>query len=96
MRKIKCEICGKNRKSSMKNPVKFHRFPLTNFYLREAWTHCCEKRHKNMENARVCSLHFEIEDYIPGSYFKLKEDAVPREFFVSVSETYFLLFFYRK
>lgn len=84
---MRCAICRLNNKAKTKKNAKlrYHRFPVENSYLRDSWLSCCKYVPKDLKNARVCSLHFNEEDYVSTGKFALKYDAVPKEFFVSVS-----------
>ena len=79
--------CGLNKRN--KPNVSFFRFPA-NKKMCEKWTELCKNKDTiNVDNARVCSLHFGSPDYkrhlkyelldlpVPKRLRALKDDAVP-------------------
>uniref|UniRef100_A0A1E1XCT1 Putative dna transposase thap9 n=1 Tax=Amblyomma aureolatum TaxID=187763 RepID=A0A1E1XCT1_9ACAR len=65
--------------------VSFHEFPVTN--IREAWIKAISREGPNKtlwqphETAKVCSIHFRLEDYKEGTKGRrLKPNAVPSIF----------------
>ncbi|XP_076049640.1 uncharacterized protein LOC143030376 [Oratosquilla oratoria] len=80
--------CGSNQRGCNPNVI-FHRFPA-NKKVRERWIELCESKNAiNIQNARICSLHFGSSDYkrhlkyelldlpVPHRLRALKDDALP-------------------
>jgi THAP domain len=87
---VQCAIaeCKSNQRDCVKNKsLSFHKFPQNNKSLSKIWVLKCKRLDSvNVNNARVCSLHFSPQDFIldfrkelmgwnvPN---KLKPDAFP-------------------
>ncbi|XP_035228118.1 THAP domain-containing protein 2-like [Stegodyphus dumicola] len=79
-------LCQNYRRKTKSQGITYHRFP-SDPELRKLWTNRCKRADNfNIENARVCALHFTPDDYVRdlkaellGSTPKrvLKANAVP-------------------
>ncbi|KAK4883815.1 hypothetical protein RN001_000086 [Aquatica leii] len=87
---ISCNSDNQSKKNPCNKNIKFFRFPK-NSDLSKQWLHATKRKDKvNVENAVVCSKHFQESDYkvnlkhkllnyTPKNYRGLKDDAIPSQ-----------------
>ncbi|KAL5237249.1 hypothetical protein ACI65C_004659 [Semiaphis heraclei] len=72
---------GRKKRCNDKNDsdVRFFRFPKTSYYC-DKWINVCGKNKNdiNLNNARVCSLHFEENAYVPKPLVETMFNFSPR------------------
>ncbi|OXU22508.1 hypothetical protein TSAR_006378 [Trichomalopsis sarcophagae] len=82
-----CSVnCCKNSKNTKDCEIQFHRFPKDQ-QIRDHWIKACNRESLNLENARICSIHFNQNCYVkkpdhlivPGdtNVFVLSKTAAP-------------------
>ncbi|XP_018377675.1 PREDICTED: zinc finger protein OZF-like [Trachymyrmex cornetzi] len=79
-----CQIisCRNNYRTKESKIIHFHRFPRRNALILQ-WEKACGRKHINIKNGRVCSIHFDSAAYKVYDLHnqpkkrRLKSDAVP-------------------
>lgn len=65
-----CNNCN-NPGSASAGLVHYHKFPKE-LVAQKKWVYLCGRADKfNIKTSRICSAHFEEEDYVPQPFFEL-------------------------